>query len=327
MSLIHEKLNIRVPIWNAGMGIGIAGARLTAGVSNARGLGVLGAGGLSSAEIQAQILDVRRLTSRAFGVNIILPLLASNEIETCFDERVPLMVLFWGDVSPYIKDAHRRDILVIAQCGDAEDATAAADAGVDGIIIQGTEAGGHVKASTTLKTNLAQTLKAVAPLPVIAAGGIATGQGIADALLEGASAASIGTRFLATEEALVTNDYKQRVINAQAKDTVLTELFDMGWPNAQHRVIRNRTYQDWEQHGSAKPGTRRGENESIGFLTVPDGRQELPRYTIFPPVPNVAADPDDLALYAGESCEQVNDLLSVANLMENLQTELRAAMA
>ena len=96
MSRIHEKLNIRLPIWSAGMGIGIAGPALTAGVSNARGLGVLGVGGLAPEEIQSAITDLRRLTSRAFGVNIILPLVQSHEIEVCFDERVPLMVFFWG---------------------------------------------------------------------------------------------------------------------------------------------------------------------------------------------------------------------------------------
>ena len=326
MSSIHEKLNIRVPIWNAGMGIGIAGPELAAGVSNARGLGVIGSGGLTPDEITAQIVAFRRPSSRAFGVNIILPLVASHEIETCFDERVPLMILFWGDVSPYIKDAHRRDILVVAQCGNAEEASAAADAGVDGIIIQGTEAGGHVKAHTPLKSNLAQTIAAVAPLPVIAAGGIATGEDIATAILDGATAASIGTRFLATQEALITREYKQLVINASAADTVLTELFDMGWPNAQHRVIRNHTYQQWEGAGKAQSGQRKGENEAIGFVTLATGKQELPRFTIFPPLPNVDADPNDLALYAGESCERVTEILTVEALMEKLQSELRSAM-
>ena len=326
MTSIHEKLNIRVPIWNAGMGIGIAGPELAAGVSNARGLGVLGSGGLTPDEIRAQIVAFRRLSSRAFGVNIILPLIASHEIETCFDERVPLMILFWGDVAPYIKDAHRRDILIVAQCGDAEEASIAADAGVDGIIIQGTEAGGHVKAHTPLKSNLAQTLAAVTPLPVIAAGGIATGKDIATAILDGASAVSIGTRFLATREALVTDDYKQHILDASASDTVLTELFDMGWPNAQHRVIRNQSYQVWESAGKATSGQREGENEPIGYVTLPSGKQEIPRYTIFPPLPNVDADPNDLALYAGESCDRVNDILTVDALMEQLQSELRAAM-
>lgn len=308
------------------MGIGIAGPQLTAGVSNARGLGVLGVGGLSPDEIEEQITALKRLTSRAYGVNIILPLVQSHEIETCFDMRVPLIVFFWGDVSPYVRDAHRRDMLVVAQCGNAEEASIAADAGVDGVIIQGTEAGGHVKATTPLEDSLRETLMTVGKLPVIAAGGIASGKDISKVLLAGASAASLGTRFLATQEAVVTQDYKKLVVQSKAADTVLTELFDMGWPGAQHRVIRNKTYNDWEAAGSPHPGHRNGENEAIGFVTQQGGKSEIPRYTIFPPLPRVDADPNDLALYAGESCERVNDIQSVEALMEQLHDELRAAM-
>lgn len=309
------------------MGIGIAGPALTAAVSNARGLGVLGVGGLTPSDIEELVVETKRLTSRAFGVNIILPLVAANEIETCFDLRVPLMVLFWGDVSPYIKDAHRRDILVVAQCGNAEEASEAADAGVDGVIVQGTEAGGHVKATSPLATTLAETTKAVGTLPVIAAGGIATGQDIANALLSGASAVSMGTRFLATKEAVITEDYKQRIIEGRAEDTVLTKLFDMGWPNAQHRVLRNKAYNAWESDGKPATGHRQRENETIGFVTQTSGKSEVPSYTIFPPLPNVDADPEELALYAGESCERIENILTTEALMHQLHDELRIAMA
>ena len=309
------------------MGIGIAGPALTAGVSNARGLGVLGVGGLPPEEIRNAITEVKRLTSRAFGVNIILPLVQSHEIEMCFDERVPLMVFFWGDVWPYVKDAQRRDILVIAQCGSAEEASEAADAGVDGIIVQGTEAGGHVKATEPLELTLKQTRQTVGSLPVIASGGIATGQDIADALLAGASAVSMGTRFLATKEARVTDQYKQEIVAAHAEDTVLTELFDMGWPQAQHRVLRNETVANWEADGKPESGKRGGENEPVGFVTHASGKTEIPRYTIFPPLLNVDAHPRDLPLYAGESCERVNDIPSVDELMTQLHRELRVAMA
>ena len=132
MRRIHDQLNIKLPIWSAGMGLGIAGAALSCAVSEARGLGVLGLGGMDPASMRALIGDMRSRTSRAFGVNIILPMMQDGQIEICFDEKVPLMVLFWGDPSPYIRDAHQRGILVVSQCGDVDEAVRAADSGVDG---------------------------------------------------------------------------------------------------------------------------------------------------------------------------------------------------
>ena len=232
MSKIHERLNIKLPIWNAGMGMGMAGAALSSVVSNAGGLGVLGLGGMPPQAMRPVIAEMRELTTRAFGVNIIMPMMQDGQIETCFDENIPLMVLFWGDPAPYINDAHKRGVLVVSQCGDVEEAVRAAEAGVDGVIVQGTEAGGHVKATRPLHIVLRETVKELGSVPVIAAGGIATGADIAQALKLGASAVSMGTRFVATDEALALESYKSLITESQSSQTVLTELFDMGWPNA-----------------------------------------------------------------------------------------------
>ena len=325
MSKIHDDLNVKLPIWSAGMGLGIAGPALTAAVSEARGLGVLGIGGLSPQQIEHQITDVRRRTSRAFGVNVILPLIQSHEIEACFDARVPLMVLFWGDPAPYVNDAHRRGIKILVQCGNAEEAAQAAEAGVDGVLVQGSEAGGHVKATEPLATTLSETIRELGKLPVVAAGGIATGEDIAKALTDGASAVSMGTRFLASREAQVTDEYKDRVVRASAEHTVLTELFDVGWPNAQHRVIRNETYNRWESQGRKASGERAGEDDVIGTLKSPEATTEVNRYTILPPLPDLQADPEDLPLYAGESCDKVNNIPTAAELMRELHEGLRKA--
>lgn len=326
MSKIHDRLNIKLPIWSAGMGLGIAGAALSSAVSDAGGLGVLGVGGMQPAPTRALIAGMRRLTSRAFGVNIIIPMMPDGQIESCFDENVPLMVLFWGDPSPYINDAHKRGILVVSQCGDTEGAVRAADAGVDGVIVQGIEAGGHVMATRPLAEVVAETVKELGSLPVIASGGIATGADIAGALRLDAGAVSMGTRFLATSEAMVLDGYKERLVAAKSEDTVLTELFDAGWPDAAHRVIRNRAYNDWAAAGCPPRGERPDENLVIGKLGEGDEAAELPRYTVTPPLLQFHGDLEEAALYCGHSCDRIDSILSTGDLMEQLLTELKAAV-
>src|SRR5713101_8567972 len=189
---------------------------------------------------------LRTLTDKPFGVNLILPLLQEGQIDACLAERVPLLVLFWGDPRPYVAEAHRRDTKVFIQVGSVEEATAAAAAGVDAIIAQGVEAGGHVKSTTSLSTIVPAVVEAVKPVPVIAAGGIANGRGVVAALSLGAQAVSIGTRFLCSEETQVVRAYKERVVKSKAEDTVYTFLFDVGWPEAAHRVLRNKATDEWE---------------------------------------------------------------------------------
>jgi len=244
-----QQLGIEYPIFSVGMGGGMAGPELVAAVSNAGGCGVLGMGGLPGPYIRKQIQQLRTLTTKPFGANIILPMLQEGQIETCLDEKVPILVLFWGDPKPYIEEAHKRGTKVFIQVGSVEEAQAAAAAGADGIIAQGVEAGGHVKSTTSLSTIVPAVVKAVNPTPVIAAGGIATGRGVVAALSLGAQAVSMGTRFLCSEETLVSRAYKERVTKGKAEDTVYTLLFDVGWPDAAHRVLRNKAIDEWEASG------------------------------------------------------------------------------
>lgn len=326
MRTLIDRLELKLPIWSAGMGAGLAGPELVAAVAEAGGFGVLGVGGTGGALAAAWLERTRALTSRPFGANIILPMSRGDDVEACFDARVPVLVLFWGDVQPYVRDAHRRDMFVVAQCGGPEDAVAAADAGVDAVIVQGTEAGGHVKANAPLATTLAATVGALGPVPVLAAGGIATGADIAAALELGAAACSLGSRFVATQEANAFADYKQRLVSRGKAETELTTLFDIGWPDAPHRVLRNATWERWVDAGRPPPGARPREREDIGELTIEGRRLLLQRYTVMPPLASFDGDLEAMPLYAGESIERIRDIPPAAELVQRLLDELREAV-
>lgn len=319
------RIQSRLPIWNAGMGGGLAGPELAAAVSNAGGFGVLGTGASPPPVIHDMIARTRTLTSKPVGANIILPMSDGSDIAAVFDAGVEAIVLFWGDIQPWVADAHKRGMAVVAQCGDGEDASAAADAGADAVIIQGTEAGGHVKALRPLAETLAEARAALGRLPLIAAGGITSGADIARQLAAGARAVSIGSLFLVTEESAALPAYKERLIAAGAADTVMTDLFDIGWPRANHRVIRNQTYEQWEAAGRPTAGARPGEDEQIGEFTLGGTSVPLPRYSVIPPGEGFTGDIDAAALYAGESVEHIHAVESVAAIMARLERELRAA--
>jgi nitronate monooxygenase len=322
-----RQLGLMYPIFSVGMGA-LAGPELAAAVSNAGACGVLGrVGGAPVAHLRQHIRQLRTLTNKPFGVNLILARLQEGWIDICFEEQVPLLVFFWGDPSPYLREAHRRGIKVFLQVGSVEEATAAADAGVDAIIAQGMEAGGHVKSTTALSTLLPAVVEAVHPVPVLAAGGIGNGRGLVAALSLGAQAVSLGTRFLCSEEALATPAYKERVVQSTAEDTVYTTLFNVGW-EAPHRVLRNKAVAEWEAAGCPRPGQRPGEGTIIGTAPKGDTLLEVVRYASSSyPTRGFTGDIDYAVLYAGESCSLVHDIKPAAQIVRDLVHEAEDVIA
>jgi nitronate monooxygenase len=323
--LCHQ-LGITYPLFSVGMGGGMAGPALVAAVSNAGACGVLGMGGLPAPYIRQQIQQVRTLTDKPFGVNLLLPLLQEGQIDTCLDEHVPFVVLFWGDPAPYVADAHRRGTKVFLQVGSVEEAQAAAAAGVDAIIAQGVEAGGHVKSTTALSTIVPAVVEAVKPMPVIASGGIANGRGLVAALSLGAQAVSMGTRFLASVETGAVQAYKDWVVQSTAEDTVYTLVFDVGWPNAAHRVLRNHVIAEWEAAGCPAPGARPGEGRIIGTMPVAGTSVDVVKYMVFPPLTGFTGNIDDVVLYAGESCGLVHNIKPAAQIVHDVVQEATEAI-
>jgi nitronate monooxygenase len=323
---LGESLGVELPIWNAGMGGGGAGAELASAVSNAGGLGVLGMGGLPAAPIRTEIQRTRQLTTRPFGVNLLLPFVGQGQIEACLEEGVDALILFWGDAAPFIRPAHDAGVKVIPQVGSVEEAKAVADAGADAVMIQGVEAGGHVRGTATLSVVLPTVVTAVAPVPVVAAGGIADGRGVAAALVLGAHAVSMGTRFLCSEEASLARAYKQRVVGARAEDTVLTGLFDGGWPDAPHRVLRNTTTEEWEGAGRPPSGQRPGEGTIVGRYPLGGRMIEVPKYAVDAPKSSFEGDIEQAALYCGQSCSLINDIRPAAEIVKQLARDADAVL-
>jgi nitronate monooxygenase/enoyl-[acyl-carrier protein] reductase II len=321
-----DHLNHKEPIWNAGMGLGLAGPDLVAAISRAGGFGVLGAGAMPAGAIKSMIEAAKKLTKKPLGANIIIPMSDGSDVAACFDAGVKVVVLFWGDIQPYIKDAQKKGIYIVSQCGSVEEAVIAADAGASGIIMQGTEAGGHVKAESPLYETLQSCARELGSIPTIASGGIGTGKDILKALTHGAEAVSMGTRFLATTESSAAKEYKERLILANSAHTVITKLFDGGWPDANHRVIINGAYNRWVDNNRPSPGQRPGEGSQIGTVSIEDTLIPLTRYTTYPPTTAFDGDIEEMPLYAGTSVSQVHEVISVATLMNTLSVEYKKAL-
>ena len=249
---VCDLLGIDVPILNAPMA-SAAGGELAAAVSAAGGLGFIGAMGHDAAWLRAQIRLVRERTDKPFGVGFIsyrLPQLPEL-FGVAVDERVPVIAHSFADPAPYMAAARRAGVKVIAQVQNVPGALEAARAGVDAIVAQGAEAGGHTGFTAVLSL-VPDVVAAVAPLPVIAAGGIAGGDTLAAAFMLGAEGAWLGTAFLASPESLYSEAKKRRILEISAADTVLTRVFDLakGEPWPEHiagRAARNAFVERW--HG------------------------------------------------------------------------------
>jgi nitronate monooxygenase/enoyl-[acyl-carrier protein] reductase II len=322
-----RDLGIELPIINAPLGGGTAGPQLAAAVSNAGGLGLLGMGGVPAPIITEHIRATRALTSRPFGIGLLTVLLAGGELEACIEERVPVLVLFWGDWRAQIAQAARAGMRVLVQVGSVDEAREAAAAGASGVIAQGFEAGGHVRGTTALTSLLPAVVEAVRPLPVIAAGGLADGRGVAAALALGAEAAMMGTRFVCSEESGASRAYKERITRARAEDTVHTMLFDVGWPDAAHRVLRNRAVDEWEAAGRPPSGQRPGEGDVVGRLTEGGMTMDVPRYYVGCPTVGFEGDIEYVPLYAGHSCSIVNDVRPAAGIVREAAAEAERILA
>jgi NAD(P)H-dependent flavin oxidoreductase YrpB (nitropropane dioxygenase family) len=320
LSRLFPGLALELPIVQAGMGGGLATHELAAAVSEAGGLGTIGI--LPPEVMEAELASARQLTGMPLAVNLIVPFARPGHWEVA--AAADVVVTHWEE-SPQRRVAGTW----IHTIGDVEEARTAVAAGADAVIAQGVEAGGHTR-GTVGALELLERVRAEVPddYPVLIAGGIATADDVRAALDAGAAAAVAGTRFLASEESGAHPEYKRRVV--EGDETVLTELFGMGWPKAPHRVLPNAATRRWLRRDPRGPVTVRALHRALGPIArrAPPGRQrrlaERARsgpLDLAPPAPTAGMPAETVEthpLYAGETVASIDDIRPAAVLVARL---------
>ena len=248
---ICDLLGIVHPIVLGGMGTATT-APLVAAVSNAGGFGTLGTSAFDAATLESEIAAIHERTDKPFGVNHLLFQIREEMFAVTLRARPAVAAFAWArkdqDLRDYFQRAHDAGCKVMHMAGEVPEALRAAEAGADVLVAQGTEAGGHVGWMASLPL-VPMMVKAVAPLPVLCAGGIADGRGLVAALALGAEGVLLGTRFMATPEAPIHAHFKRAIVKSDGHDTVLTEIPDLAsqrvWPGAMSRAQRNEFIERW----------------------------------------------------------------------------------
>jgi NAD(P)H-dependent flavin oxidoreductase YrpB (nitropropane dioxygenase family) len=222
--------------------------------------------------------------------------------------------------------AHKAGVKVCDQVGSVAAAKRAMRAGVDFVIAQGVEAGGHIAGTVTSLVLTPAVIDAISPVPVVAAGGIADGRAMAAALALGAEGVLIGTRLIATVECNAHDIYKQKVLAASEEDTVRTTLFGNGWPNAYHRTLRTRFVEEWlanEERGSEQ----RADEPIVGEVSLGGMRMPLPRFGGIPPSRDATGDIESMDLLAGQCVGLVRDIKPAGEVVREIADQAGRILA
>jgi nitronate monooxygenase len=321
-----DLLGIKYPIIAAPMGPDLTGPDFVAAVSDAGGLGILQAQLTPPALFRQEIQRVRRLTDKPFGVNLILHFPIEEHLAICLEERVSVISFFWGNPARFVERVHEAGSKVFHQVGSVADAKSAASAGVDAIIAQGVEAGGHIAGEVSTLALVPRVVDAVGPTPVAAAGGIADARGVVAALSLGAQAAVLGTRFLASDEARAHPAYKERLLEANENETVRTILFGFGWPNAPHRTLRTPFVEEWLGK-EARGQEARPDEPVIGETIIGGQKMPLLRFMGFPPNIDATGDLESMDLLAGQGVGLVREIKPAGEIMRELVEEAEEIIA
>jgi len=317
---ITQTYHLATPIISAGMAC-VATPKLAAAVSNAGGMGTFSAAMVDPEGLRRLIRETRSLTNHPFGVDFVTGMAQAEHITVCVEAQVPVVIFFWSlPPQAWVTQLQASGIKVWMQVGSVAEAQAAAALGVDAIIAQGAEGGGHNRAEASTFNLLPAVCQTVAPIPVIAAGGIIDGRGLVAALALGAEAVWCGTRFLASAEAYAHAEYKARVLNAQLDDTTRTTLFGPEMPGQMMRVIRNRAVHQWGDRVS-EAMTYSQTQPPIGTTIMGGQTMPLPKFSAILPMPDTTGDFEEMCLTAGESSGNITAIQPAKDIVRAMANE------
>jgi NAD(P)H-dependent flavin oxidoreductase YrpB (nitropropane dioxygenase family) len=312
---VCELLGIEQPIVQAPMS---AVPELAAAVSNAGALGMLAL--TWSTPAGDPVRETAALTDRPFGGNLILNADQHRRLDDALEAGMRIVSLMWGDPAGYVQQVHDANGVVLHTVGSAEEARRAVASGVDVIVAQGWEAGGHVWGQIATLPLVPAVVDAVAPVPVIAAGGIGDARGVAAVFALGAQAAWLGTRFLLAQEMPIHEEYRNLLIDAAETDAQwYPNLYEIGWPDAPHRTLRNSTSQAWEAAGRPPLASRPGAGDVIAHFA---SGEPILRYSTAAPMLGTTGEVEACSLWAGQSVALATQPQTSAEIVAELVSRL-----
>ena len=292
--------------------------RLAAAVSEAGALGMVTL--TWSDDAGAVVRETAALTGRPFGGNFVLTSDHHRRLDQALAAGLRIVSFMWGDPGGYIEPVHAAGGIVLHTVGAAEEARRAVGSGVDVVVAQGWEAGGHVWGRVATLPLVPAVVDAVAPVPVIAAGGIGDARGVAAVLALGAQAAWLGTRFLLAEEMPIHEDYRLALIAAAETDPQLyANLYEVGWPDSPHRALRNSTADGWQAAGRPPLAQRPGQGEVIAHFA---SGEAIVRYEPAPPMAGTTGEIEALSMWAGQGVALARESQSAADIVAELTSRL-----
>jgi NAD(P)H-dependent flavin oxidoreductase YrpB (nitropropane dioxygenase family) len=317
-----DAFGLSTPIAQAGMAFVGMTPDLAVAVSNAGALGSLGVGLMPAPALTATIAAIRAGTDRPFNVNFITPFTTDDQLDAACAAGVAVVSFHWGHPSrPWIDRLHASGVKVFEQVGSVDAARRAVEDGIDVVVAQGQEAGGHNASTLPLFALLPLVADAVgAQALILAAGGIADGRGLAAALMLGADGAWVGTRLVATVESAAHDGYKERLVAAGAEDTVSTSLFGPETPRFNPmRVLRNRVVREWADRTADIPDSPL---PVIGETILGGQRMPMHRFSNLVPMREATTgDLEEMALLSGQGVGLVDAVLPAAHVIAMMTAE------